>query len=126
MAAGQSLREYTDRYIAYFLEDFTALGAEQPEQILRATDYIDEMVALIKQLDAAGHTYRSDGSTYYRIATFPGYGKLSKVKFDGNIAGASERPNPIDRKARASCLENSCFKSASPTRGDTRSGGGCL
>src|SRR5437870_7591194 len=30
MAAGQSLREYTDRYIAYFLEDFITLGAEQP------------------------------------------------------------------------------------------------
>jgi cysteinyl-tRNA synthetase len=91
MAEGVGLREYTDRYIQYFLEDFRALGAEPPEEILRATDHINEMVALIKQLDAAGHTYQSDGSTYYRIATFPGYGKLSKINLEGNVAGASER-----------------------------------
>jgi cysteinyl-tRNA synthetase len=113
MAAGLSLREYTDRYIAYFLEDFAELGAEQPEQILRATDYIDEMVALIKQLDAAGHTYQSDGSTYYRIATFPGYGKLSKVKFDGNIAGGSERVD-ADEYEKEDARDFVLWKAAKP------------
>jgi len=113
VAAGQNLREYTDRYIEYFLEDFTALGAEQPEQILRATDYIDEMVTLIKQLDAAGHTYQSDGSTYYRIATFPGYGKLSKVKFDGNIAGASERVD-ADEYEKEDARDFVLWKAAKP------------
>jgi cysteinyl-tRNA synthetase len=49
------------------------------------------MVVLIKNLEKRGHTYQSGGSTYFRIATFPEYGKLSKIKLDGNIAGASER-----------------------------------
>lgn len=89
--ANVGLREYTDRFVSYFLQDFDALGAERPEEILRATDHIDEMVELIKSLDERGHTYRSEGSTYFRIASFPEYGKLSKIKFEGNIAGASER-----------------------------------
>jgi cysteinyl-tRNA synthetase len=49
------------------------------------------MVTLIEKLLATGHAYRSDGSIYYRIASFPEYGKLSKINFAGNIAGASER-----------------------------------
>ncbi|MEP7271165.1 MAG: cysteine--tRNA ligase [Acidobacteriota bacterium] len=90
-AEGSGLRDYTDRFVEFFLEDFAALGAEQPEEILRATDHIDEMVELIQALDRRGHTYQSGGSTYFRISTFPAYGKLSKIKLDGNLAGGSER-----------------------------------
>jgi cysteinyl-tRNA synthetase len=46
---------------------------------------------LIEKLLASDHAYRSDDSIYYRIASFPEYGKLSKINFAGNIAGASER-----------------------------------
>jgi cysteinyl-tRNA synthetase len=46
---------------------------------------------LIDSLMSSGHAYRSDDSIYYRIASFPEYGKLSKINFAGNIAGASER-----------------------------------
>jgi cysteinyl-tRNA synthetase len=49
------------------------------------------MVNLIERLLESGHAYRSDGSIYYRISSFPEYGKLSKINFAGNIAGASER-----------------------------------
>lgn len=86
-----TLRDYTDKYINYFFEDFDALGGERPEEVLRATDHIDEMVELIDRLASNGHTYETEGSTYFRIGTFPGYGKLSKIKFEGNIAGGSER-----------------------------------
>ncbi len=87
----KSLREFTDQYIEYFFEDFDALGAERPEEILRATDHIPEMVEIIKRLGNNGYTYQSDGSTYFRIAGFEKYGRLSKMKFEGNLAGASER-----------------------------------
>ncbi len=86
-----TLREYTDKYIEYFFEDFDELGAERPEEVLRATDHIDEMVDLINRLSRNGHTYQAEGSTYFRIGTFPDYGKLSKIRLEGNIAGASER-----------------------------------
>lgn len=90
-AAQRTLRDYTDIYTQYFLEDFDALGAERPEQILRATDHIPEMTALVHKLNARGHTYESEGSTYFRIASFADYGRLSKINFAGNIVGGSER-----------------------------------
>ncbi len=92
--AGQrkmSLREFTDQYIQFFFEDFDALGAERPEEILRATDHIPEMVEIVKRLSANGHTYQSEGSTYFRIASFEKYGRLSKMNFEGAVAGGSER-----------------------------------
>jgi cysteinyl-tRNA synthetase len=89
--AGKSLDEYTAKYIDAFWEDFDALGCERPEVAPRATQHIPEMVGLIERLKANDHAYQSDGSIYYRIKSFPAYGKLSKINFEGNIAGASER-----------------------------------
>jgi cysteinyl-tRNA synthetase len=91
LEAGQSLDEYTAIYIDALWEDFDALGCERPEVVPRATRHIPEMVEIIEKLLATGHAYRSGDSIYYRIASFPDYGKLSKINFAGNIAGASER-----------------------------------
>jgi len=89
--AGVSIDDYTAKYIDALWEDFDALGCEHPDIIPRATRHIPEMVTLIEKLLANDHAYRSDGSIYYRIASFPEYGKLSKINFAGNIAGGSER-----------------------------------
>lgn len=89
--AGLTIDDYTAKYIDALWEDFDALGCERPEIVPRATRHIPEMVDLIEKLLATGHAYRSDGSIYYRISSFPEYGKLSKINFSGNIAGASER-----------------------------------
>src|SRR6266403_2300767 len=89
--AGLSIDDYTAKYIEALWEDFDALGCERPEIVPRATRHIPEMVALIEKLLETNHAYSSDGSIYYRIASFPEYGKLSKINFAGNIAGASER-----------------------------------
>ena len=111
---GQSLRDYTEVYTNYFFEDLYALGAEAPEQILRATDHIQEMVDIIKRLDANGHTYESEGSTYFRINTFDGYGKLSKVKFEGNVVGASERVDSDEYEAKENARDFVLWKAAKP------------
>jgi cysteinyl-tRNA synthetase len=89
--AGLSIDDYTAKYIDALWEDFDALGCERPEIVPRATRHIPEMVELIERLMATSHAYRSDGSVYYRIASFPEYGKLSKINFAGNIAGGSDR-----------------------------------
>ncbi len=89
--AGVSIDDYTAKYIDALWEDFDALGCERPDVVPRATRHIPEMVSLIETLLKTNHAYRSDGSIYYRIASFPEYGKLSKINFAGNIAGGSER-----------------------------------
>ena len=88
LEAGVGLREYTDRYIEAFFEDLDTLRVERAEHYPRATDYIPQMVDLVKRLEARGHTYRSGDSIYYRISTFPEYGKLSGVRPEANLAGA--------------------------------------
>jgi len=89
--AGLSIDDYTAKYIEALWEDFEALGCERPDIVPRATRHIPEMVALIERLIESGHAYRSDGSIYYRISSFPEYGKLSKINFAGNLVGGSER-----------------------------------
>ena len=89
--AGLSIDDYTAKYIDALWEDFDALGNERPDVVPRATRHIPEMVSLIEKLLENDHAYRSDGSIYYRISSFPEYGKLSKINFEGNIAGGSER-----------------------------------
>ncbi len=89
--AGLSIDDYTAKYIAALWEDADALGCERPDIVPRATRHIPEMVELIETLLAKQHAYKSDGSIYYRISSFPEYGKLSKINFAGNIIGGSER-----------------------------------
>jgi cysteinyl-tRNA synthetase len=88
--AGVSLRDYTDQYITAFREDADALGLEPVEETPRATDEdnLRSMVEMIQALDANGHTYRSDGSVYFKISTLPDYGKLARLDHDGIQSGA--------------------------------------
>jgi cysteinyl-tRNA synthetase len=87
-AEGITLRDFTDRYVAAFFEDLDTLGMERAEHYPRATEWIPQMVELVQRLTARGHTYVQDGSTYFRITTFPGYGKLSGIDVDKVKAGA--------------------------------------
>jgi cysteinyl-tRNA synthetase len=87
-AQHKALNEYTAIYTKAFLDDCDALRLERPERLVPATEHIPEMVDAIERLGATGHTYTSDGSVYFRISTFPEYGKLSHNDFSGNLAGA--------------------------------------
>src|SRR2546427_8974008 len=89
--SGKTIDDYTVKYIEAFWEDFDALGRERPEIVPRETRHISDMVALIKKLKERDHAYQSDRSIYYRIKSFPGIGKPSKINFEGNIEGGSER-----------------------------------
>ncbi|HYW48431.1 MAG TPA: cysteine--tRNA ligase [Bryobacteraceae bacterium] len=88
VAQKKTLEEYTSLYTKAFLDDCQALRLERPERLVPATRHIDDMVAAIERLGSGNHTYTSDGSVYFRISSFPGYGKLSHNDFSGNIAGA--------------------------------------
>jgi len=88
VAQGKSLAEYSEIYTQAFFEDAKLLRLEVPEHVARATEHIDQMADAIAKLGEKGFTYDTDGSVYYRIANFPGYGKLSHNDFSGMKAGA--------------------------------------
>ncbi|MCZ2153936.1 MAG: cysteine--tRNA ligase, partial [Bryobacterales bacterium] len=88
VAEHKTLHEYTAKYEEGFLEDAATLRLQKPERMVRATDHINDMVAAIQKLSAGGHTYVSEGSVYFRIATFPHYGQLSHLHFEGMQSGA--------------------------------------
>ena len=91
-AEGVSLREFTERYTSFFLEDLEALRILPAHELPRATDAIDAMVALVQRLEAKGAAYRSeDGSFYFRIEAFPNYGCLAHLDRDALKAGAGGR-----------------------------------
>jgi cysteinyl-tRNA synthetase len=88
LAAGKTLEEYTDFYTREFLKDCEALNIQRPETMPYATKHIPQMIDLMERLSSANHTYRSDGSLYFSISSFPTYGRLSGLKIEGNLAGA--------------------------------------
>src|SRR4029077_20325601 len=96
---GVTVQEYTAKYKKAFVEDADALNSQHPEMLANATDHIPEMAQFIAVLRDKGYAYETeDGSYYFRIAKFPGYGKLSKKDFSGMEDGAR-----ADEIARAAC-----------------------
>ena len=86
--AGRPLREYTQQFVEAFERDAAAVGLEPVEFSPRATDHIAAMCGMIKALERNGHTYESDGSIYFKIATFPEYGRLARLDHSGIKSGA--------------------------------------
>jgi cysteinyl-tRNA synthetase len=79
-AAGETIGALADRYLARFLEDADRLRMTRPDVLPRATEHIDEIVALIETLLERGHAYRTeDGSIFFRIASWPAYGRLARL-----------------------------------------------
>jgi cysteinyl-tRNA synthetase len=115
--AGVPLREYTSRYVEAFRQDAAALGLEPVEAMPRATD--DENVAAmgdtIKALERNGHTYRSEGSIYFKISTFPGYGKLAHLDHSGIKSGARIDSDKYDKENARDFVLWKATKEGEPT-----------
>jgi cysteinyl-tRNA synthetase len=93
---GVAARKVSERNIAAFHEDMTALGVLPPEAEPRATEHVPEMIALVQRLIASGYAYVVDGDVYFAVRSFPAYGKLSGKNLDELQAGA--RVEIDDRK----------------------------
>jgi cysteinyl-tRNA synthetase len=85
---GQTIDEFTEPYIEAFFEDLETLRIQRAARYPRATQHIFEMVSLIERLTENGHTYAADGSTYFRISSFPRYGALAHLDVSGLKSGA--------------------------------------
>jgi len=110
-AAGKNIRDYTEKFAQAFFDDCKMLSIEAPEQWVRATDHIDDMVQLIQRLQEKTFTYPSEGSIYYRIAKFPNYGKLSKIDLSGIQAGTRV---DNDRYEKESARDFALWKAPKP------------
>jgi cysteinyl-tRNA synthetase len=94
---GVSVQQYTAKYEKAFLEDAAMIAIEQPK-LVRATEHIPQMAEFVTKLIAKGFAYRADdGSYYFRIASFPRYGRLSKKDFSGMLDGARVDVDDYDK-----------------------------
>ncbi len=82
------IRERSDETIDWYHADMDALGALRPNHEPRATEYIDQMVAMIAQLETDGFAYEKEGHVLFRVRKYADYGALSGRSVDDMIAGA--------------------------------------
>lgn len=88
-AAGVPLEEHTAPFVAAFFDDCVYLRLKPADVYPRATQYIGPMIELVEQLLSNGLAYRrDDGSVYFALNRFDGYGKLSGIDAGGLRAGA--------------------------------------
>ncbi|MBY4594385.1 cysteine--tRNA ligase [Ottowia caeni] len=99
---GETIRDLTDRMIGEMYRDFDALGVERPTHDPRATDYVPQMLDLVKKLQDKGLAYATDsGDVNYAVRKFSGYGKLSGKSLDELQAGErvavdGDKRDPLD------------------------------
>jgi len=98
-AAGVPLRDYTKTYKDAFFADLKTLNIQPAEVYPAATDHIPEMIALVERLVEKGVAYKSDdGSVYFGVRKFPGYGKLAHIDFDNQRTGARCAADEYDKE----------------------------
>ena len=108
---GESVRSLTGRMIAEMYRDFDALGIERPTHDPRATDYVPQMLDIVRKLQDKGLAYRAEsGDVNFAVRRFPGYGKLSGKSLDELHAG--ERVAVLEGKDDP--LDFVLWKSAKP------------
>ncbi|MBQ8882657.1 MAG: cysteine--tRNA ligase [Clostridia bacterium] len=93
--------EIAEYYTSVFFEDIAQLNIGKPEIIAKATDHIEDMIKYVEKLVELGYGYETSDGIYFDIEKFEGYGKLSRLNLDDQIAGArvevnDEKRNPYD------------------------------
>jgi cysteinyl-tRNA synthetase len=112
-ARGETLAEFTAPYIEAFFRDMDLLRIELAEQFPRATEYLGPMLALVERLVETGHAYQSEGSVYFRLDSFPNYGKLSRLDVKGLSTGASGRIDSDEYEAKEAVRDFALWKAGS-------------
>ena len=98
---GELFSDLTDRFIGAMHEDEAALAVLSPDVEPRATGHITEIVNMIKVLIGKDMAYRTDnGDVYFSVMSFPGYGKLSKMKMDELLDGARVEVGELKKDPR--------------------------
>jgi cysteinyl-tRNA synthetase len=98
---GKTVWEIAEFYTRAFFRDFELLRCSPPTVVCRATEHIQDMIELIRRIEAKGFTYIAGGNVYFDIGTFPDYGKLALLDMQDLRAGAriavdEGKKNPAD------------------------------
>ena len=98
---GKPIREITEQTLNWYLEDMAKLNVLAPNYRPRATEYIEEMIELVKRLLENKHAYLSQGHVLFDVESMPGYGFLSGRSMKEMLAGArievaDYKKNPAD------------------------------
>ncbi len=96
--SGKDLKEFTDYYLNYFLENLKLLNIKMPTKIVRVTEAIDKIIELIKILEEKGYAYETEDGVYYDISKFKDYGKLSKLPLQNLKHGARINQDEYDKE----------------------------
>lgn len=83
--------EIAEYYTGIFFKDLAKLNIDLPEIIEKVTNHINDMIEFVEELLEVGVAYETSDGIYYDISKFHNYGKLSRMNFEEQIAGASER-----------------------------------
>lgn len=96
---GISIDELTQTTAQYYHDDMAQLGALTPDLNPRATEHVEEMIQMIKELVEKGHAYEKDGHVLFSVKSLPEYGQLSRCNHDEMMAGARVEVAPYKRDA---------------------------
>ena len=111
-AAGEDIGAFTSRYTEAFLQDLAALNISRPDIMPRATEHIEDMVALVETLLQKGHAYQAeDGSVFFRIGSWPDYGKLANIDPGQQRSGERVEADEYDKE---SVRDFALWKAAKP------------
>ena len=100
--AGTPISTITDRFAAAYRDDMAMLGVDgdfAPDIEPAATAHMPQMIAMIERLITDGHAYAAEGHVLFSVASFDGYGKLSRRDTDDMLAGARVEVAPYKRDA---------------------------
>ena len=116
--AKKTLKEFTDFYLKFFLEDLEDLNIEMPDVMPKATEHIEDMVNLIKKIEKKGYAYRVNNSVYFKISKFPNYGELAQLDKQSLKQNADKRLNIKDEYEKENVNDFVLWKAWDETDGE--------
>ncbi|MCC6177904.1 MAG: cysteine--tRNA ligase [Chloroflexi bacterium] len=111
---GERWDELGNRYVRIHQEALDALNVRPPIKYPRATEEIPMMVEIIETLIARGHAYEVDGNVYFRVASDPDYGKLSRLAPAEMAVKLTETGDPSDDPRKESPIDFLLWQAAKP------------
>jgi len=94
---GKTVWEIVDFYTQAFFKDMEKLRILLPTTTCRATRHIDDMIEMIKKIESNGFTYIAGGNVYFDTSKLPDYGKLGRLKLDGEKTRSRVESDPYKR-----------------------------